>query len=177
MKKLLFIVLLMFTFVSFSYGIIEDTFWGFKLRESKDLAVQQANNYKMTLDYRSRGLAESYMYLNGDLLKVDPDLSEAIVILYFYDNKLLDLYFNFTFKSENASVNFFKKARNELSNKYGIVLENQNSTFVIKYKGLIISSLHKKEDQKYSVLLSASDNNLIKDAREQLKNELEQDEK
>jgi hypothetical protein len=177
MKKFLLVFILMVLALgNLTYGAEKDDFWGFVLREPKAQAIQKAKNYEMTLDYSTKGRLQSYMFINGDFLKNASGLTEATVILYFHEDILIDTYFNFTFKSESTSKDFFEKIKKGFGNKYGIVLENKKNAFVIKQKGLVISSLYRKDsDDKSSVLFSASDNNLIKNAKTQIKKEQQEE--
>jgi hypothetical protein len=171
MKKLLLILILFTSTIGcLSYGTVKDEFWGFTLRESKAQAIQKAKNYNMTLDYTAKGLIESYMYMDGDLLKSNPNLKKIIVILYTYNNKLIDLYFNFSFNSEKASKNFFQDLKGKYSSRYGTAEKDYDNVLVIKNNGLVISAIQKNENaKKSSVLFSASDDNLIKIAKKEVK--------
>jgi hypothetical protein len=173
MKRLLLIfILAISTLGNLVYGADKDDFWGFVLREPKQQAIQKAEDYGMTLDYSTKGLLQSYMFINGDIQKIIPDLKGTTIILYFHKDILIDTYFSFIFKSENRANEFFETIKKGFGDKYGIVLENKKNTFVIKQKNLVISSLYRKDsDGKCSVLFSASDNELIKNANKEIKKE------
>ena len=171
-KLLLFFLFAIFLCSTVAYGAANDVFWGFELRESKEQAVKKANDYGMKLDYSTKGLLQTYMFINGDLLNTTPNMKEVIIVLYFYNDKLIDTYFNFSFTSEDSSKDFFGKLKDKYKEKYGIIIAKKKDSFVIKQKSLVISSIFRIDsEEKSSVLFSASDNDLIKEAKKQIQDQ------